>query len=301
MGGLGKTWDVFISHASEDKESFVRPLSIALRNLGVSVWYDEFSLRLGDSLSGSIDKGLAGSAFGIVVVSHHFIRKPWPEYELRGLVSREIDEDRVILPIWHGVTRKEVLEFSPPLADKVALNTAGADAPEIAIQLLREIRPDIYRRHPRGLLERLASGAALRDLQAEIERTREELEAARQELAEYRCPYCRAELLVRIDAPADPEQKVWDIREEFGCGFQRFGGFVERPCPADPRFPKFEDYDLHFRHSPEESHFKWQCYALGKTDWARRVHLSPGLGRTKEEAERQVREEYNRSAGRVSA
>src|SRR3990172_5888270 len=115
-------WDVFISHASEDKDTFVRPLAVSLRILGVSVWYDEFSLRIGDGLSRSIDKGLADSRFGVVVISPHFIKKPWPEYELRGLVSREIDEDRVILPIWHGVTRKQVVAFSPPLADNVALN-----------------------------------------------------------------------------------------------------------------------------------------------------------------------------------
>ncbi len=289
-------WDVFISHASEDKESFVRPLAIALQNLGLSVWYDEFSLRLGDSLSRSIDKGLASSAFGIVIISPHFVQKPWPEYELRGLVSREVGEDRVILPLWHGVTRKDVLAFSPSLADKVALNTTGLDAQSVALHLLREIRPDIYRLHPRAELERLATGAALRDLQAEIERMREQLDSARQELSEYRCPFCNAELAVRIDAPADPEQKVWGVREEFGCGLQRFDSFIERPCPADPRFPKFSDYELHFRHSPDEPHFKWQCYALGKTDWARRVHLSLGLGRTKEEAEQHVRGEYERYA-----
>src|SRR5262245_16145823 len=93
------TWDVFISHASEDKDSFVRPLAVALQSLGVSVWYDEFSLRVGDSLSRSIDYGLANSSHGLVVISPALIRKPWPEYELRGLVAREIGEDRIILPV----------------------------------------------------------------------------------------------------------------------------------------------------------------------------------------------------------
>src|SRR6266852_746536 len=144
MDDVDKKWNVFISHASEDKDPFVRSLAVALRNLGVSVWYDEFSLRPGDSLSRSIDKGLASSKYGLVVISPNFIRKPWPEYELRGLVSREIEEDRVILPIWHGVTRKQVLEFSPSLADKVALKTADVEAQDVAIQLLREIRPDLY-------------------------------------------------------------------------------------------------------------------------------------------------------------
>lgn len=295
-----KSWDVFISHASEDKD-FVRPLAIALQSLGVSVWYDEFSLRLGDSLSRSIDKGLASSRFGLVVISQHFIQKPWPEYELRGLISREIGEDRVILPIWYGLTRQQVVAFSPTLADKVALNTEGLTAQDVAIQLFREVRPDLYAQHPRADLERIASGEALRDLQREIDRTRQELEEAREELAEYRCPYCGAPLSSRLNAPADPEEKHWDIREEFGCGYQVFGGYVERPCPSDPRFPKFEEYELQCHHSLDEPHWPWQCYAVGKTDMARRLHLQPGLGRTRDEAEANVREWYDRYARKVSA
>jgi hypothetical protein len=73
-------WDVFIAHASEDKEAFVRPLATVLQSLGMSVWYDEFSLQLGDSLSRSIDKGILGSQYGLVVVSPAFIEKKWPEY-----------------------------------------------------------------------------------------------------------------------------------------------------------------------------------------------------------------------------
>ncbi len=62
MDDKQSNWDVFISHASEDKDSFVRPLAVALKQLGASVWYDEFSLKLGDSMSRSIDKGLSKSA-----------------------------------------------------------------------------------------------------------------------------------------------------------------------------------------------------------------------------------------------
>ena len=294
-------WDLFISHASEDKDTFVRPLAVALRSLGVSVWYDEFSLRLGDSLSRSIDRGLAQSSYGLVVISPAFIRKPWPEYELRGLVSREIAEDRVILPIWHGVARDDVLAFSPPLCDKVALNTGGLDAKDVAIQVLREVRPDLYARHPRAQLERIASGEALRDLQEEIERTREALQAAQGELSEYKCRFCGAPLAERISAPADPEEKDWDLREIYACGYQSFGGYKEHPCPSDPEFPRFDEYELTYHHSPDETHFKWQCYALPKTDMARRLSLPTGLGRTKEEAERFIREHYTKYARRYDA
>jgi len=68
-------YDLFICHASEDKESFVRPLADALRSKNVEVWYDEFSLKLGDSIRRSLDKGLSLSRFGVVVLSKVFLRK----------------------------------------------------------------------------------------------------------------------------------------------------------------------------------------------------------------------------------
>lgn len=289
----GTKLDVFISHAYEDKETFVRPLAVALRQLGVNVWYDEFSLRPGDSLSRSIDKGIAGSRYGLVVVSRHFIAKPWPEYELRGLVAREIGEDRVIIPIWYGVTRQQVLDFSPSLADKIAL-MADEGAQEIAIKALREVRPDIYAEHPRNFLEKLASGQALHELQGQIEQTQEELEGVRQELGQYRCPHCDAELVVRTEVDVTPNDS--DLFEAFACGHERGGGSLDRPCPKDPHFPKFEDYVLKFQYTEKESRYKWSCFAFGRTAMARRVDLTRGLGETKEQAEQMVREAYERTA-----
>ena len=285
-----KKWDVFVCHASEDKDSFVHPLAVSLRRLGVEVWYDKFSLRLGDSLSRSIDDGLANSRFGVVVISPHFIGKAWPERELSGLVSREIDQGRVIIPIWHGVTRRQVLNFSPPLADKLAIRTEEyATAEDVAIQVLRETRPDLYAKHPRSELERLATGEAIRDLQQELKR-------AKETLAEYRCPFCGAPVAERMGAPADPDGDHTGLREIFECGYQSFDGFTERPCPSDPKFPRFEDYELQFHQNPSETHHAWFCLALPKTDMARRLTLSPSYGRTKEEAENRIRERYDRYA-----
>lgn len=207
MTGVPHQYDLFISHASEDKESFVRPLAMALVNLGVSVWFDEFSLRIGDSLSRSIDRGLAGSRYGLVVISRAFIAKPWPEYEIRGLVAREQDDAdrRVILPIWHGVTRSDVLGFSPPLTDKIALNTTQLGAEAIALQLLPEIRPDFYESHPRSQLQRLASGKALRALRQEIDETRHELQEARKQLSEFQCPVCCSALASKGFVPREDD------------------------------------------------------------------------------------------------
>lgn len=126
------TYDLFISHASEDKDDFVRPLAEALTARGLRVWYDEFQLRIGDSLRQSIDRGLANSRYGVVVLSSSFFAKNWPQYELNGLVAREMNGIKVILPIWHKVTKNDVLAYSPSLADKVALNSSLLSIDEIA-------------------------------------------------------------------------------------------------------------------------------------------------------------------------
>lgn len=128
-------YDVFISHASEDKESVVRPLANALVNKGLKVWYDEFELKIGDSLRRKIDRGLAKSRFGIVVLSKDFIRKGWTNYELDGIISKANTGEQVLLPIWHGITKQEVLDYSPSLADKVARNTATYTVEEIASEI----------------------------------------------------------------------------------------------------------------------------------------------------------------------
>ncbi|HKC62853.1 MAG TPA: toll/interleukin-1 receptor domain-containing protein, partial [Pyrinomonadaceae bacterium] len=113
-------YDAFISHAAEDKKDLVRPLAKRLRELGFSIWYDEFELKVGDSLRRSIDRGLANSRFGIVVLSIAFFSKNWPQYELDGLVTKELSGGKVILPLWHKVSKDEVVSYSPSLADKLA-------------------------------------------------------------------------------------------------------------------------------------------------------------------------------------
>jgi len=114
-------WDVFISHAHEDKEGFVRPLAEALREAGVRVWYDDFTLTMGDSLRRSIDQGLTRSQYGVVVLSPNFFGKHWPQTELDGLAQRESDGHKVILPVLHRMTIDQVRRQSPTLADRVAV------------------------------------------------------------------------------------------------------------------------------------------------------------------------------------
>lgn len=114
-----KQYDVFIAHASEDKD-FVKPLALSLRKEGLEVWYDDFVLKLGDSLRREIDKGLAQSRYGVVILSHSFFNKHWPQKELDGLAAREQLGRKVILPIWRNIDQEEIATYSPTLADIIA-------------------------------------------------------------------------------------------------------------------------------------------------------------------------------------
>ena len=132
-------YDFFISHASEDKDDFVRGLAKALEDKGAKVWFDESALKVGDSLRREIEKGLRESRFGIVVISKNFLAKEWPQRELDGLTSLEVDGRNRILPIWHQISKDQVMRNIPTLADKVALNTSKQSTEEIASELAQLI------------------------------------------------------------------------------------------------------------------------------------------------------------------
>lgn len=135
-----KEYDVFISHASEDKEEVVRPLANALKDRKLNVWYDEFELKIGDSLRQKIDKGVVNSKFGIIILSKNFIKKGWTNYELDGLITRSISNQQILLPIWHNITKQEVIDYSPSIANKVARSTSVNTIEEIAEEIAEIIQ-----------------------------------------------------------------------------------------------------------------------------------------------------------------
>ena len=115
-------WDVFVSHAFEDKE-FARTLAESLSKKGLRVWFDEFELNVGDSLHRSIDLGLSKSRFGIVILSPSFFAKEWPQKELDALTARETQGRKIILPIWHLISVQEIRNYSPMLSDIFAIKS----------------------------------------------------------------------------------------------------------------------------------------------------------------------------------
>ena len=134
-----RKYDVFISHASEDKDDFVRLLAQALVEEGLSVWYDEFELSIGDSLRRKIDSGLAQSSFGVVVLSPSFFQKNWTQYELDGLTVRQMAGEDVILPIWHRLTHDEILNKAPSLAGIYSLNSWDYSSEQIASEIAKKV------------------------------------------------------------------------------------------------------------------------------------------------------------------
>jgi hypothetical protein len=116
-------WDVFISHASEDKAEVARPLAKLLNEMGLRVWLDEQQLLLGDSLSRKINAGLAMSRFGVLVLSKTFLEKDYPQREMQALLARQTADERYILPILHKVDHSLLLRRVPLLSDLLSVST----------------------------------------------------------------------------------------------------------------------------------------------------------------------------------
>ena len=137
-------YDVFVSHAWEDKEDFVDAFVKDLTALNIKVWYDTSQIKWGDSMRERIDDGLKKSRFGVVVLSPSYIaeNKYWTKAELDGLFQLESVNGKTLLPIWHKLTKQQVMNYSPIIANKKAMTTASMTAQEIAEELLNLIPKD---------------------------------------------------------------------------------------------------------------------------------------------------------------
>lgn len=129
-------WDVFISHAKEDKDDIARPLAKCLKKYGLDVWFDEFTLKAGDSLSRSINYGIAHSKYGIIIISKHFLAKKWPQDELAAIMSKEdATGKKVLLPVWHKIMLEDIKITYPILADRIAIDS-NIGIPELTEKLM---------------------------------------------------------------------------------------------------------------------------------------------------------------------
>ncbi|MEO5644257.1 MAG: toll/interleukin-1 receptor domain-containing protein [Bacteroidia bacterium] len=116
------SYDVFISHAFEDKNAFANELALALKKQGLKVWYSGSELKLGDSIMESVNNALKAATYGIVIISPIYLEKQWAMSELKALFAQEADRNR-ILPILHNITIDEIKNDLPILADRYAISS----------------------------------------------------------------------------------------------------------------------------------------------------------------------------------
>lgn len=138
---LTHEFDIFISYASENQYE-VKNLVGVLEARGLRVWWDKGQITLGDRLSAKIDEGLRNSEYGIVLISERFIAKPWPESELRSMISRSTNSGKkVILPVLLNISHDSFAQTYPLMAD-VVTTQFGDDIDSLADQIFSAIGQD---------------------------------------------------------------------------------------------------------------------------------------------------------------
>ena len=126
--------DVFLCHAWDDRSGSAKELNDLLESRGVKVWFSEKDVALGTPLLREIDKGLAKSRVGIVLVTPAFLRRVQGEgiadKELSALLARDL-----LVPIVHETTYEALREVSPLLGSRSGLSTAEKPMADVAAKL----------------------------------------------------------------------------------------------------------------------------------------------------------------------
>lgn len=132
-------FDVFVSHANDNKAEFVNALTAGLSRLGISIWYDANILDWGDNWKLQIANGLKKCRFGIVVVSPEFLGREWTEKELNELLQRQNEAgEKVILPLLYKLTISDMKKRYPQLADfQARIIAPNDDVRDIVIDFAR--------------------------------------------------------------------------------------------------------------------------------------------------------------------
>jgi hypothetical protein len=127
-------FDIFICHASEDKESIARPLTKLLYQSGYNVFLDELVIKMGDSISDRINKALWEANYCVVIISEALFSKPWAITELQSIINMNISKNKRILPIWHKISHTDVVRNTPLLSDVRAASSSDG-IPSLVYQI----------------------------------------------------------------------------------------------------------------------------------------------------------------------
>lgn len=119
---MTKPYHLFISYATED-EAYAKELAKSLQWLGLSVWFAPIALQIGAKLLDSINAGLMASQYGLLILSPAYISKKWTSYELDVLHRQHIEQDKKLLPIWHGIGKPQLDSWNPGLSGIIGLQS----------------------------------------------------------------------------------------------------------------------------------------------------------------------------------
>lgn len=141
----GPGYDAFISYARDERDAVVRPLYEHLTDMGLRIWFDEFEVKVGDSIQNSINRGMRDSSYGIVVLSEAYLERQFPVWELEGFLRRRLrnaERRKVLLPLYYGVDEDYVGEYSHSLAGLHAMTITGDNIEEVAGKLYEVINEE---------------------------------------------------------------------------------------------------------------------------------------------------------------
>ena len=139
------TYDVFLAHASADKETIVQPLALELSSHDVTVWYDDSEISLGENIREKIDRGLLASKVGVFVISTAFMESDWSLYEFESILSRAVNGDSCIVPIWHDVSDQQTQLLSPLIRNVRGAMTSVDSLSDIAASIASLVQRNDFR------------------------------------------------------------------------------------------------------------------------------------------------------------
>lgn len=137
---LHKQYDVFISHANKDKSDYVDLLYMALKRLGINIFYDTEVLSWGDNWKKVILDGTASSEFAIIVISENFFGREWTEKELHEFLGKQNScGQKIVLPLLHNISLEQLTEKYPALGEIQVIDTQKYSKEEITILFAKEL------------------------------------------------------------------------------------------------------------------------------------------------------------------
>jgi hypothetical protein len=136
--GAKYAWDVFVSHATEDKDRVALPLAEKLKQAGLRPWLDRTDVDPGDNLRRKVNEGLSRSRFGVVILSDTFFEKKWTVDELDALMAMERPGHEIVIPLLHCVSPASLAERYPLLANRACLDTSGG-LEHVAAEIIRVV------------------------------------------------------------------------------------------------------------------------------------------------------------------